>query len=232
MHGALEQAHAFSDETIGNAFRLGLGGVCDAMALFAQPAGYYFMLEAFAVSTGAVAIGEIGDKTQLLALMLAARFKRPVPIILGILAATVVNHALAGLFGEWLRSIINPDMFRYGLGLCFIAVGVWALFPDKLEDETQPKYSHYGVFFATAGLFFMAEIGDKTQLATMMLAAKYDALLAVIAGTTLGMLIADVPAVLMGKAASPKIPLHYVRYTAAGIFILLGVCALFGLGRL
>lgn len=188
------------------------------------------MLEAFAVSTAAVAVGEIGDKTQLLALMLAARFKRPVPIILGILAATVINHALAGLLGEWIRTLFSPDIFRYALGLSFIGVGIWALFPDKV-NETEAKTCHYSIFFATLGLFFMAEIGDKTQLATMMLAAKYDALITVIAGTTLGMLIADVPAVLMGKAASPKIPLHYIRYAAASIFCLLGLCVLAGWGR-
>lgn len=184
-------------------------------------------MEAFLVSTVVVAIGEIGDKTQLLALILAARFRRPLPIIFGILVATLVNHALAGLAGEWVRASIAPDVLRWGLGLSFLAVAGWALVPDKV-DEPAPAHGRYGVFLVTVAAFFLAEIGDKTQIATVMLAAKYHALAYVVAGTTLGMMIADVPAVLLAGAAAPRLPLRYIRYAAAALFALLGVAALAG----
>ncbi len=184
-------------------------------------------MEAFFVSTAVVTIGEIGDKTQLLALMLAARFKRPVPIVLGILVATLANHTLAGLVGEWVRNVINPDNLRWGLGVSFIAVALWALVPDKMEDELSPV-GRYGIFLITLTTFFIAEIGDKTQLATVMLAAKFPSLVSVIAGTTFGMLIADVPAVFLGNMASAKIPFKAIRIVAALLFAALGVATLLG----
>lgn len=184
-------------------------------------------MEAFLVSTAVVAIGEIGDKTQLLALLLAARFQRPIPIIFGILFATLANHGLAGLLGGWIRHAVNPDYLRWGLGASFLAVGLWALKPDEMDDDPQPV-GHYGVFAITLVTFFLAEIGDKTQLATVMLAAKYPSLLLVVAGTTLGMMIADVPAVFLGKMSADKIPFKLIRYIAATIFAALGVATLAG----
>ena len=168
---------------------------------------------------------EIGDKTQLLALLLAARFRRPVPIILGILVATVANHSIAGVVGEWVRSSLSPDTLRWVLGGSFIAIGLWALKPDEISDRPT-SMGNYGVFFVTATAFFLAEIGDKTQLATVALAARFHDLIPVVAGTTLGMMIADVPAVFLGDKASSKIPLKAVRAVAAVLFILLGIAAL------
>jgi putative Ca2+/H+ antiporter (TMEM165/GDT1 family) len=184
-------------------------------------------MEAFLVSTAVVAIGEIGDKTQLLALLLAARFQRPLPIILGILCATLANHGLAGLLGGWIREVVSPDYLRWGLGISFLAVGLWALKPDEMEDDPQPV-GHYGVFAITLVTFFLAEIGDKTQLATVMLAAKFPSLLSVVAGTTLGMMIADVPAVFLGKLSADKIPFKAIRFVAAAIFGIIGVVTLAG----
>ena len=188
-------------------------------------------MEAFLVSILAVAISEIGDKTQLLSLLLAARFQRPVPIILGILCATVVNHAIAGAVGAWVRSAIGPGLIRWGLGISFLAVAAWALVPDRLEKDPIPE-GRYGVFLITLTAFFLAEIGDKTQLATVMLATKYDAIIAVVGGTTLGMLLADIPVVLVGSAASRAMPFKAARLTAAGIFGVLGVATLLGFGSL
>jgi Ca2+/H+ antiporter, TMEM165/GDT1 family len=186
-------------------------------------------MEAFLVSTAVVAIGEIGDKTQLLALLLAARFKRPIPIVLGILLATLANHSLAGLVGEWVRHAVSPDYLRWGLGISFFAVALWALKPDTMDEELKPM-GRYGVFMMTLTTFFIAEIGDKTQLATVMLAAKFPSLVAVVAGTTLGMLIADVPAVFLGQMASHRIPFRAVRIVAALLFAVLGVATLLGAG--
>lgn len=185
-------------------------------------------MEAFLVSTLAVAVGEIGDKTQLLALLLAARFKRPWPIIAGVFAATVLNHALAGVVGEWIRIALGPQMLRWILGISFLVIAFWALIPDKMDEEEQRVRGRYGVFFVTFIAFFFAEIGDKTQLATVALAAKFPDLVQVVMGTTLGMLIADVPAVILGKAVSPKFPFKLVRSISAGIFALLGVVTLSG----
>jgi putative Ca2+/H+ antiporter (TMEM165/GDT1 family) len=162
-------------------------------------------METILVSTLSVALGEIGDKTQLLALLLATRFKKPLPIILGILFATLANHTLAGLLGAWVQATVDASILRIGLGVSFLAIAVWTLIPDKVDDELTLK-SGYGVFVVTFIAFFMAEIGDKTQLITVALAAKYNDLISVVAGTTLGMMIADVPAVFLGKFASPKIP--------------------------
>ncbi len=185
-------------------------------------------MQTFLVSTAVVAIGEIGDKTQLLALMLAARFRRPIPIVLGILVATLANHTLAGLVGEWVRQSLNPDYLRWGLGCSFLAVAAWALMPDTIEQELAPV-GRYGVFLITLTTFFIAEIGDKTQLATVMLATKFPSLVSVVAGTTFGMLIADVPAVFLGQMASVKIPFKVVRAVAALMFAALGIATLLGL---
>ncbi len=184
-------------------------------------------MEAFLVSAGVVALGEIGDKTQLLALLLSARFRRPPPIIAGILVATLANHALAGWLGNLARAALPPDLLRWAVALSFFAVALWALRPDTLDEAEPPLASRWGVFGVTVVAFFLAEIGDKTQVATIVLAARFDALLAVILGTTLGMLIADVPVVLIGKAASSRIPFKAVRVAAALIFAALGVYALF-----
>ena len=185
------------------------------------------IMEAFLVSTLAVAVGEIGDKTQLLALLLAARYKKPVPIILGILVATLANHALAGFFGQWVVQHVSPDVMRWVLGLSFLGIAAWTLKPDEM-DSTTINNGKYGVFLLTCVTFFLAEIGDKTQLATVALAAKYDNLTLVIAGTTLGMMLADVPAVLLGKIAAPNFPFHIVRWIAAALFAILGCLVLFG----
>jgi putative Ca2+/H+ antiporter (TMEM165/GDT1 family) len=186
-------------------------------------------MEAFFVSTLVVAIGEIGDKTQLLALLLAARFRKPVPIVLGILVATLANHGIAALVGTWVSANLSADTLRWGLGISFLAIAAWALKPDTL-DEKPDTLGKYGVFLVTLVAFFLAEIGDKTQIATVALAAKYQALPAVVAGTTLGMLIADVPAVFIAQVASPKIPFKAIRYIAAALFAALGVAALAGFG--
>ena len=186
-------------------------------------------MEAFLVSAGVVALGEIGDKTQLLALVLAARFRKPVPIILGILVATLANHALAGFMGSMFQALLPPEMLRWLVALSFFGVALWALKPDTLDEEP-PPVTRWGVFGVTVVAFFLAEIGDKTQIATMVLAAKFDSLAAVIFGTTCGMLIADVPVVVIGKSASAKIPFKAVRIAAAVLFAALGVYALVAQG--
>ncbi|WP_295765371.1 TMEM165/GDT1 family protein [Undibacterium sp.] len=186
-------------------------------------------MEAFFVSTLAVAVGEIGDKTQLLALLLAARYKKPIPIILGILVATLANHALAGLLGHWVVQHISSEVLRWALGLSFLGIAAWTLKPDEMGDEGLNE-GRYGVFLLTCVTFFLAEIGDKTQLATVALAAKYSNLWLVIAGTTLGMMIADVPAVFLGKIAAPNFPFKLVRWIAATLFAILGVLVLLGIG--
>jgi Ca2+/H+ antiporter, TMEM165/GDT1 family len=183
-------------------------------------------MEAFLVSIVVVALGEIGDKTQLLALMLAARLQKPVPIILGIVVATLFNHTLAGLIGGWVREIVPATYLRWLLALSFFAVALWALKPDKIDDQAPVSHSHLGAFMVTVVAFFLAEIGDKTQIATIMLAARFDNLVAVVAGTTLGMLIADVPVVLIGKLAANRIPFKAVRVAAAGLFGALGILTL------
>lgn len=184
-------------------------------------------MEAILVSTGVVALAEIGDKTQLLAFILAARFKKPLPIIAGILFATLLNHGLAGALGSWISTAINPDTMRWVLGLSFIAMAAWTLIPDKIEEEEMKVASHLGVFGATFITFFLAEIGDKTQVATIALAAHYAAPLMVVAGTTLGMLIADVPAVFVGNKFAEKISMKLVHSIAAGVFAIMGLLTLF-----
>jgi putative Ca2+/H+ antiporter (TMEM165/GDT1 family) len=184
-------------------------------------------MEALLVSTGAVAIAEIGDKTQLLALVLACRFQRPLPIIAGILVATLANHAAAGFAGAWIGEQIDPSIMRWILGASFLAVAVWALVPDSLDGERQRFLKHAGPFLTTLVTFFLVEIGDKTQVATVGLAIRYDSLFMVVVGTTLGMMIANAPIVLCGEALARRLPLRYVRFCAAAIFAVLGISVLF-----
>ena len=184
-------------------------------------------MEAFLISTGVVALAEIGDKTQLLAFILAARFKKPAPIIAGILVATLVNHGLAGALGAWITTVVSPDVMRWVLGLSFIGMAVWTLIPDKIEEEETAVARRFGVFGATLLTFFLAEMGDKTQIATVALAANYGTPLPVIAGTTLGMLLADVPAVFVGNRFAARIPMKTVHAIAAAIFALMGLLTLF-----
>lgn len=187
-------------------------------------------LDSILVSTGVVALAEIGDKTQLLAFILAARFKKPVPIILGILLATIINHGLAGALGAWVTSVLSPQVLRWVLGLSFIGMAIWTLIPDEIEDEETQIASRLGVFGATLVTFFLAEMGDKTQVATVAMAAHYAQPLMVVIGTTLGMLIADVPAVFVGDKLSARIPMKLVHTIAAGIFAVLGIVTLLGAG--
>ncbi len=184
-------------------------------------------MEAFLVSTGIVALAEMGDKTQLLSLVLAARFRKPWPIALGIFVATVVNHGLAGAVGAWVNAFIGPDVMRWILGLSFIAMAVWMLIPDKLEDEAVKSFSRWGVFGTTVVAFFLAEMGDKTQIATVMLAAQYNAYLWVVLGTTLGMMLANAPVVWLGDKLVKKVPIRLVHVISAVIFLVLGLVALF-----
>ncbi|MGM9515330.1 TMEM165/GDT1 family protein [Roseateles sp. DB2] len=189
-------------------------------------------MEALLVSTGLVALAEIGDKTQLLAFVLAARFRKPLPIIAGILIATLLNHAGAGALGAWITAQVPPAIMRWVLGLGFVAMGVWTLVPDKLdEEEAAGKGLRLGVLGTTIVAFFLAEMGDKTQIATVALAAQFQSLLAVVAGTTLGMMIANVPAVLLGDRMAHKIPVRLVHGMAALIFIMLGALVLGGFAR-
>jgi putative Ca2+/H+ antiporter (TMEM165/GDT1 family) len=185
-------------------------------------------LTAFIVSIGVVAFAEIADKTQLLALVLAARFRKPLPIILGILFATLANHFFAGAAGTLITRAVGPDVLRWALGLSFIAMAIWTLIPDKLGDARQHG-TRFGVFGTTLVSFFLVEMGDKTQIATVALAAKYDALTTVVLGTTIGMMIANVPAVLLGDVAAEKMPVRFVHGIAALIFAALGVAMLLGL---
>jgi len=187
-------------------------------------------LETFLVSTGIVALAEIGDKTQLLAFILATRFRRPLPIIAGILVATLVNHGFAGAVGAWITTLLGPVMLRWVLGLSFLGMAAWTLIPDKFDAEDAPA-TRFGVFGTTVIGFFLAEMGDKTQIATVALAARYHAFYTVVAGTTLGMLLANVPAVLLGDRIAKRMPVRLVHAIAAVIFALLGLMTLFGAGR-
>ena len=189
-------------------------------------------MEALLISTGVVALAEIGDKTQLLAFILAARFKKPLPIIAGILCATLVNHGLAGALGAWITSVLSPDVMRWVLAASFIGMAVWTLIPDEIEEDETRVARQFGVFGATLVTFFLAEMGDKTQIATIALAAHYGTPLPVVAGTTLGMLLADVPAVFVGNKFAEKIPMRLVHSIAAGIFALMGVLTLLNVERL
>ena len=183
-------------------------------------------MEAFLVSTSIVALAEMGDKTQLLALVLAARFRKPWPMVLGIFVATLLNHALAGAAGAWVTTWLGPQTLRWVLGVSFIAMAVWMLIPDKLEDDETRAAPRWGVFGTTAVAFFLAEMGDKTQIATVMLAAQYSAWLWVVAGTTLGMMLANAPVVWLGERITRRVPLRTVHGVSALIFLVLGVLAL------
>ena len=185
-------------------------------------------MEAFLVSTGIVALAEMGDKTQLLSLVLAARFRKPWPIVLGILAATLANHALAGAAGAWITTVISPQTMRWVLGVSFIAMALWMLVPDKLDDDGQEKAPRFGVFGSTLIAFFIAEMGDKTQVATVMLAARYDAWALVVAGTTLGMMLANAPVVWFGERITRRVPIALVHKISAVVFAVLGIAALVG----
>ena len=190
-------------------------------------------MEAFLVSTGIVALGEMGDKTQLLALLLAARFRRPVPIIAGILVATLANHALAGWFGGWIAGLMGPQLLRWVIGGSFLAMAVWMMVPDRLDEaEAAGGGQRFGIFGTTVLAFFLAEMGDKTQIATVALAARYPDLLAVVAGTTLGMMLANVPAVLLGDQIAKNLSMTLVHGVAAAIFAVLGVLTLLNVGQL
>jgi putative Ca2+/H+ antiporter (TMEM165/GDT1 family) len=198
--------------------------------VFAGPMEY--SLEAFFVSVGVVVLGEMGDKTQLLAFVLAATFKRPLPIILGILTATLFNHTLAGVLGAWIAAQLGPDLLRWVIGLSFIAMAGWVLIPDKADEETAGRARRFGVFGTTVISFFLAEMGDKTQIATVALAARYHDLASVVAGTTLGMMLADVPAVFLGDTIAKKVSMPLVHGIAALIFAVLGLLTLLNVGSI
>lgn len=185
-------------------------------------------MEAFLVSTGIVALAEMGDKTQLLALVLAARHRKPWPIVLGILVATVANHALAGAIGAWVTIWLGPQVLRWALGGSFVAMAVWMLIPDKIGEAETGSAPRFGVFGTTVLAFFLAEMGDKTQIATVMLAAQYHAYLWVVAGTTLGMMLANAPVVWLGERMTRLVPIRLVHLVSALIFLALGLAALLG----
>jgi Ca2+/H+ antiporter, TMEM165/GDT1 family len=183
-------------------------------------------MESFLVSTGIVALAEMGDKTQLLSLVLAARFKKPWPIVLGILVATLANHGLAGALGAWVTGLLGPDVLRWVLGVSFIAMAVWMLIPDRLDDDGAAGAPRFGVFGTTVIAFFLAEMGDKTQIATVMLAAQYHAWAPVVLGTTLGMMLANAPVVWFGERITRAVPIRVVHVVSALVFAVLGVVAL------
>lgn len=186
-------------------------------------------MEAFLISTGIVGLAEIGDKTQLLAFLLAAKFRKPLPIVLAILVATIANHAFAAAVGAWITSMLGPDVLRWVLGVSFLAMAAWTLIPDKL-DEDETKLARYGVFLTTLIAFFMAEMGDKTQVATVALAARYHDIVSVVLGTTFGMMLANVPAVYLGDKIANRVSLRLVHGIAALVFAVLGVATLLGAG--
>lgn len=188
-------------------------------------------MEAFTISTASIAVGELGDKTQLLAVILANRLRRPMPIIAGIFVATLVNHLIACLVGEWAGTLVSPQLLRWILGISFLAVAAWALMPDQMDADVKTR-GNYGVFALTAVTFFFAEMGDKTQIAALALAARYNELTAVVAGTTLGMMIVNVPTVLFADRATKWIPVKVVRGVAAAIYAVLGALTLLGYSRL
>ncbi len=185
-------------------------------------------MEAFLVSTGLVALAEMGDKTQLLSLVLAARFRKPWPIVLGVLVATLANHGLAGALGSWVTSALGPELLRWVLGASFIAMAVWMLIPDQLDEDEATTTPRLGVFGTTLAAFFLAEMGDKTQIATVMLAAQYSAYAWVVAGTTLGMMLANAPVVWLGERMTRLLPIRAVHRVSALIFAGLGAVALSG----
>ncbi|GBU15624.1 UPF0016 family membrane protein [Polaromonas sp.] len=183
------------------------------------------LMQAFLVSTGIVAFAEMGDKTQLLALVLAARFRKPWPIVLGIFVATLANHAMAGALGAWVTTLLSPQLLRWILALSFMAMAVWMLIPDKLDENETPSAPRFGIFGTTVLAFFLAEMGDKTQIATVMLAARYEAYFAVVAGSTLGMMLANAPVVWLGERITRLVPLRVVHIVSALIFVALALLA-------
>ncbi len=188
-------------------------------------------MEAFLVSTGVVALAEMGDKTQLLSLVLTARFRKPWPILAGILAATLANHALAGALGQWVTDQVGEQALRWVLGGSFLAMAAWMLVPDKLDDgDAQVRRPGLGVFATTLVAFFLAEMGDKTQVATVVLAARFDAWATVVAGTTLGMMAANAPVVWFGERVMRRVPIRLVHGVSAAVFAVLGVAVLLGAG--
>src|SRR5580693_3946490 len=184
-------------------------------------------MEVFLVSTASIAVGELGDKTQLLALILATRLRKPAPIIAGIVVATLINHLLACLVGEWVSTLLTPHVLRWVLGISFLAVAAWALIPDKLDEDVKTR-GNYGIFVLSSVTFFLAEMGDKTQIIALALAAKYDALVAVVAGTTLGMVLVNIPTVLFAERATKWVPVKVMRMIAALVYAVLGVLTLLG----
>ena len=184
-------------------------------------------MQAFLVSTGIVTLAEMGDKTQLLALVLAARFRQPWPIVFGIFIATLANHAMAGALGAWVTTQLTPQMLRWILGASFLVMAVWMLIPDKLDGDKPDSTARFGVFGSTVIVFFLAEMGDKTQLATVMLAAKYEAFIGVVAGTTLGMMLANAPVVWFGERITRRVPMRTVHSVSALVFVVLGLLAFF-----
>jgi putative Ca2+/H+ antiporter (TMEM165/GDT1 family) len=189
-------------------------------------------LEAFLVSAGVVALGEMGDKTQLLAIVLAAMFRRPWPIVAGILVATLANHAAAGALGGWVAQVLGPDVLRWAIGLSFLAMAGWILIPDEIDEESAGGRQRFGVFGTTVVAFFLAEMGDKTQIATVALAARYVDVVAVVLGTTLGMMLANAPAVFLGDKIAGRVSMRLVHGVAAVIFAALGVLTLLNVGEL
>lgn len=189
-------------------------------------------MEAFLVSTGVVALGEMGDKTQLLAIVLAAAFRKPLPIIAGIFVATLVNHAAAGAVGGWVAQALGPDVLRWVIGLSFLVMAGWILVPDKIDDGAVGSTRRFGAFGTTVVAFFLAEMGDKTQIATVALAARYTDIVQVVLGTTVGMMLANVPVVFLGDTIAKKVSMKLVHGIAAVIFAILGVLTLFNVGKL
>lgn len=186
-------------------------------------------MQAWLVSTGIVALAEIGDKTQLLAFVLAARYRKPLPIVLGILVATLLNHALAGALGSMIVATLSPQTLRWLLGASFLAMAGWALIPDKFEQDQAPDPTpRWGVFVATTVAFFVVEMGDKTQVATVALAARFDDIVAVVAGTTIGMMLANAPAVFIGERIAHKLPVRAIHMLVAALFALLGIWVILG----
>ncbi len=180
-------------------------------------------MEAFLTSTAVVALAEIGDKTQLLAILLATRFKKPWPIVAGIFVATIANHFLAALVGEQAASFLQGQWFRYAVAASFIAMGLWTLIPDKFEEDDEPKTGRFGPFVTTVIAFFLVEMGDKTQIATIALAARFEAVVPVMMGTTLGMMLANAPAVFLGNALIARVPMRVVHMVAALLFVAIGI---------
>ena len=180
-------------------------------------------MESYAISAVLVALAEMGDRTQLLAIMLASRYRKPVPILLGVLVATLANHGLAALAGFYLSSLLQATWFKYAIAASFVAMALWALIPDKADDEGSPERLHFGVFLTTAVSFFLVEMGDKTQIATAALAARFHDILIVAAGTTTGMMAANIPAVLLGQAVTRVLPIAALRVSAALLYLGLGI---------